>query len=370
MNELVALALSGPALAAELRRVWDAGDAALPVDLRLPGPARQRLLQALAPKELVDGTGRHRLEPLGIEPRPVLAGDALVLATSGTTGTAKGVVLTHDAVAASARATSSHLGIDSKRHHWLACLPLAHVGGLSVVCRAWWAGTKLTVQDGFDPAAVLASGATHVSLVPTALGRLGAAAAQFDAIVLGGSAPPTDRPTNVTCTYGLTETGSGIVYDGWPLPGVQLRAVEGELQIRGPMLLRAYRDGTDPRTVDGWLPTGDGGAVDAVTGFVQVFGRRGDLIITGGQNVWPDPVEAVLASAPGVAEVAVIGRADPEWGQRVVAIVVPSAAGAPDLATLRALVKAELPAYCAPRSLELVASLPRTALGKVRRQAV
>ncbi|MFN0027803.1 MAG: class I adenylate-forming enzyme family protein [Acidimicrobiales bacterium] len=370
MNRLVALALAGPSLAGELRRVWDEGDAALPVDLRLPPPARRRMLEALAPSELVDHAGTHPLAPLGIEPQPVLAGDALVLATSGTTGTPKGVVLTHDAVAASARATSSHLGIDPDRHHWLACLPLAHVGGLSVVCRAWWAGTKLTVQDGFDPAAALASGATHVSLVPTALARLGSAAARFERIVLGGSAPPTDLPPNVTCTYGLTETGSGIVYDGWPLPDVQLRAVDGELQIRGPMLLRAYRDGTDPRTQDGWLPTGDGGTVDPVTGFVQVFGRRGDLIITGGQNVWPDPVERILANAPGVTEVAVVGRADTEWGQRVVAVVVASESGPPDLAQLRDLVKAELPAYCAPHSLELVSSLPRTALGKVRRAAL
>ncbi len=369
MNRLVALALPGPALVDELRRVWDGGDAALPVDLRLPAPARRRLLEALAPAELVDQAGRHPLGP-GTRARPVQEGDALVLATSGTTGTPKGVVLTHDAVAASARATSAHLGVDPERHHWLACLPLAHIGGLSVVCRAWWAGTTLTVQDGFDPAAALASGASHVSLVPTALGRLGASAARFERIVLGGSAPPPDRPPNVTCTYGLTETGSGIVYDGWPLPGVELRAVAGELQIRGPMLLRAYRDGTDPRTADGWLPTGDGGAVDPVSGFVEVFGRRGDLIITGGQNVWPDPVERILAAAPGVAEVAVVGRADPEWGQRVVAVVVPSVVGLPDLAALRHLVKAELPAYCAPQSLELVSSLPRTALGKVRRQAL
>jgi O-succinylbenzoic acid--CoA ligase len=370
MRELVALQLpGGPGFVDELRRAWDRGDAVLPVDRRLPAPAVRALFEALGPSRLVEPGGMSTLAG----GRPIEDGDALVMATSGTTGVPKGVVLTHAAVAASAEATSSALDIDPARHHWLACLPLAHIGGLSVVLRALHLGTGLTVHDGFDAAAVMAAaaagGATHVSLVPTALARIDPAG--FERILLGGAAPPADLPPNVRCTYALTETGSAVVYDGWPLDGVELREVDGELWVRGPMLLRAYRDDTDPKTADGWFATGDGGSVDAATGFVRVFGRRGDLIVTGAQKVWPDPVERVLASVAGVAEVAVIGRADPEWGQVVTAVVVPAdPTSPPSLEALRDAVKAELAPYCAPRHLELAEGLPRTAIGKVRRSAL
>jgi O-succinylbenzoic acid--CoA ligase len=172
---------------------------------------------------------------------------------------------------------------------------------------------------------------------------------------------------NVVTTYGLTETGSGIVYDGRPLEGVEVRiAADGEVHVRGPMLLRAYRDGTDPKDAEGWLATGDVGRLD--DGHLLVQGRRDDLIVTGGENVWPEPVERALAQLPGVAALAVAGAPDPEWGQRVVAYVVAAdAARPPTLADLRARVKEVLPAWCAPRQLVVVDVLPRTALGKVRR---
>jgi O-succinylbenzoic acid--CoA ligase len=295
-------------------------------------------------------------------------GDALVVATSGTDGAPKAVVLTHGAVAASAEATSAALGIDPATDRWLACLPLSHVGGLSVVTRALHTGTALTVLHRFDVEAVgqaAAGGCTRTSLVPTALARIDATA--WRTILVGGQAPPPDRPANVVATYGMTETGSGIAYDGVPLPGVEVRAEDGELLLRAPMLLRCYRDGTDPRRADGWFPTGDLGEV--VDGRIRVHGRRGDLIITGGENVWPAAVERALAGAPGVADVAVVGRPDPEWGQRVVAVVVPSdPADPPSLDALRGHVKGSLPAYAAPTALDLVDSLPRTASGKVRRR--
>ena len=135
------------------------------------------------------------------------------------------------------------------------------------------------------------------------------------------------------------------------------------------MLLRTYRDGTDPKSADGWFATGDLGALDASSGRLQVFGRAGDLIITGGENVWPEPVEAILGLQPGVADVAVVGRADDEWGQRVVAVVVPAdPAHPPSLDVLRAAVKEHIGPWAAPRELELVDAIPRTALGKVRRR--
>lgn len=376
MRELVALALPGGAgFVDALRRAWDDGDAVLPVDLRLPAPARAALLDALRPRRVVSTDGTVSLP----DAVPVLDGDALVMATSGTTGAPKGVVLTYDAIRASAEATTSYLGIDPDRHHWLACLPLAHIGGLSVICRALVSGTGLTVLPGFDADAVIAcatapGGPTHVSLVPTALSRLDPAI--FERIVLGGSAPPEGLPGNVVTTYGLTETGSGVVYDGWTLDGVEVREVDGELLLRGPMLLRAYRRagdgpaGFDPRDGAGWFATNDGGGVVEREGrpFVQVFGRRGDVIVTGSQKVWPDPVERVLQAAPGVAEVAVVGRPDPEWGAVVTAVIVPAdPASPPTLDALRDAVKAKLAAYCAPRQVELVATLPRTALGKIQR---
>jgi o-succinylbenzoate---CoA ligase len=363
-NRLVAVDVAGgPLFVDVLERIWADGDAAFPLDARLPPPARAATLAAMAPAAIVDAAGTTTLD----DAQPVEEGDALVVATSGTTGTPRGVVLTHAAVGASAAATSARLGT-ADGDHWLACLPLAHVGGLSVVTRALHTGTQLTVLPGFDTEAVraaAAAGANLVSLVPTALGRIDPG--WFRAIVLGGSRPPDDVAPNVVVTYGMTETGSGVVYDGVPLDGVDIRIVDGEIHVRGPMLLRAYRDGSDPLR-DGWLATGDAGHWDA-EGRLVVDGRRGDVIITGGENVWPDAVETVLRSHPAVADVAVAGTPDPEWGELVTAYVVP-AGDPPSLDELRDHVRIVLPAYQAPRRLVLVDAVPRTTLGKVARHAL
>lgn len=367
MADLVAIDLpGGPAFVRVLRDIWDAGDAALPLDQRLPPPAREQVLAATRPTRVVDATGSTTLEGL-----PVEDGDALVMVTSGSTGTPKGVVLTHDALTASALATSRRLGV-SADDHWLACLPLSHIGGFSVITKALATGTALTVLPAFDAAAVTdaaRAGSTLVSLVPTALARIDPAL--FRVIVLGGSRPPTDRPSNCVATYGMTETGSGIVYDGVPLDGVEVRLEDdGEVLVRGPMLLRCYRDDTTPLDPGGWLHTGDVGTwLD--DGRLHVLGRRGDLIITGGENVWPDAVERHLTDHPDVVEVAVAGVDDQEWGQRVVAWIVPrDAAAPPSLDGIRAWARDRMPAYMAPRELVVVTSLPRTALGKVPRRSL
>jgi len=332
------------AFVSRLRQAWDAGDAVLPVDPRIPGRARAALLTELRAGDTVD------------------AGDALVVATSGSTGRPKGVVLTHEAVRASVDAVSARLGVEPASDRWLCCLPLSHLGGLSVVTRAVLTGTPLTFDDGDGDA-------TLVSLVPTQLLRMDVG--RFRAVVLGGQAPPADLPPNVVTTYGMTETGSGVVYDGVPLDGVEIRiGAGGRIFVRGPMLLRCYRDGADPKDGGGWLDTGDAGALGA-DGRLGVHGRLSELIVTGGENVWPAPVEAVLRRHPSVADAAVVGRPDPSWGERVVALVVPaSGADPPSLSDLRAAVKESLPPWCAPKDLELVDALPRTALGKLYRAAL
>ena len=365
MAHLVALDLPGGQHFVEaLRREWEAGNAILPVDRRLPPVAREVLLDAMQPAFVVDSNGR-RARTAG---RSVDSGDALVMATSGSTGEPKGVVLTHHAVTASALATTRRLGLGAT-DTWLACLPLSHVGGLSVVTRALITGTRLVVQDGFDAHRVreaVDAGATAVSLVATALGRIDPS--WFRTIVLGGARPPDSLPEHVHTTYGLTETGSGVVYDGRPLDGVEVTiGLDGEVLLRCPMMLRCYRDGTSPIDADGWLHTGDLGSI-LPDGRLRVDGRRGDLIITGGENVWPEAVEDALITHRKVGDVGVAGVADPEWGHRVEAwVVASSATDPPTLDELRAHVSTTMPNFCAPKVLHLVPSLPRTALGKLQR---
>lgn len=377
---------------AALQHAWEVGDAVLPVDQRLPAPAKEELLRALRPTIVVTETGANR-RPDGV---PVIKGDALVVATSGTTGAPKGVILTYEAVKASALATSARLGVDAERDHWLACLPVAHIGGLSVVTRAILTHTPVTLLPGFDRALVDASDASLVSLVPAALRRIDAS--RWRVILLGGGTmpPASELPPNAVRTYGMTETGSGVVYDASPLDGVELGIVhgpdgndidsgdgvgptssrirttgEGQILVRGPMLLRAYRsgepEGIDPKTADGWFATGDAGAIDS-DGVLTVRGRIGDVIVTGGEKVWPDAVERVLKDATGVADIAVVGRPDPEWGEVVVAFVVPTQrSDPPSLDALKDEVRRVLPPYTVPRRLILLDEIPRTALGKVRR---
>jgi o-succinylbenzoate---CoA ligase len=369
---LVALDMpAGAAFVAALRTVWDAGDAAFVVDRRLSRASAAALFEAVAPGAVVGEDGRRRALNGG---RPAEPGDALVIATSGTGGTPKGVVLTHDALLRASAASSERLDIDPGSDRWLACLPLAHIGGLGVVVRALHVGTGLVVHPGFDARAVeeeARRGATLVSLVPTAAARTDLSG--FRRVLVGGARPHLSLPANAIVTYGMTETAGGVVYDGRPLCGVEVRIGDGELGepgevlVRGPMLLRAYRDGSDPLLPGSWLPTGDGGHLEP-DGSLVVEGRLADVIVTGGEKVWPATVEAALVGHPKVDEALVYGRPDPEWGSTVVAAIVPrDPADPPELDELRAVVRSSVAPWAAPRILETVPSLARTSSGKLQR---
>ena len=349
----------GPQMVDRIRRAWDDGDAIFPLDQRLPAPARSAALLAAAPTRIATTTDEISLEGTRVE-----IGDAVVVSTSGTTGKPKAVVLTHEAVRASALATSTRLNVTSS-DKWLACLPASHVGGLSVLLRSIVTDTPVIAIPGFSVEAyedAARNGATLVSLVSTALQRVDNSL--FRAIVLGGAKPPVMRPSNTVTTYGMTETGSGVVYDGNPLDGVEVDIRESVIHLRAPMLMRQYRDGSTPIDANGWLRTGDIGTF--TNGILSVEGREGDLIITGGENVWPETVEDAIKTLPQVRDVCVGGVTHPEWGHAVTAWIVVHESEF-SLEFLRDHVKQSLPAFCAPHSIHFVREIPRTTLGKPQR---
>ncbi len=369
MIEVTGLAMpAGERFVEVLQSEWERGAAVAPIDDRLAGPELERVVAALAPTSLIDAFGIRSSVADG---RPAEEGDALVVATSGTTGEPKGVVLGHEAVRASAELTSRRLGI-AHDDRWLCCLPVAHIGGLSVITRAVLTGTPLTVHPRFDPTqtvdAVANEHVTRVSLVTRALTQVDPSL--FRTVLLGGAAPPPDRPPNVIATYGSTETGSGVVYDRKPLDGVELRTDDdGQLWVRSPTLLRCYRDGNDPKDDDGWYPTGDVGAVR--DGRLHVSGRMAEVIVTGGEKVWPGRIEPLIRALGSVEEVVVVGRPDPEWGHAVTAVVQPrDGAVPPTLDEIKDQVRASLPAWWAPRIVEIVDRFPRTGLGKIKRSEI
>ena len=362
VNELVCLDMANSQLFVDrLSRAWDNDDAIFPLDQRLPLAARELILNVVKPTIMATIDGDTRVDGLPVEP-----GDAVVVATSGTSGVAKAAVLTMSAVEASARATTERLNV-SLRDTWLACLPPSHVGGLSVITRSLIMGTSLIPVPSFSPDSyeeAAKSGATLVSLVSTALQRIDPSL--FRTIVLGGSRQASQLPANCVTTYGLTESGSGVVYNGKALRGVELEIRDSIVYIKAPMLLRAYRDGSVPLDSNGWFCTGDRGSISD-DGVLQIEGRDSDLIISGGENIWPENVEDALRDFPDVTDLCVAGVPDPEWGHAVHVWLVTTSTDKTSLNAVRAHVKQTLPAHCAPRQLHIVSEIPRTALGKPQR---
>jgi O-succinylbenzoic acid--CoA ligase len=363
--ELICLDMAqGPDFVATMQRAWDQGHAIFPIDQRLPQTAKRSLIAAVRPTRIVEAHGETTV-PDGLPAQP---GDAVVIATSGSSGLPKAVVHTHASLRASALTTSQRLKA-TPDDVWLACLPLSHIGGLSVVTRSLLTGSRVIVHEKFTVEgyeAAVQDGATLVSLVHTALTRVDASL--YRTVLLGGSAAPESLPINVVTTYGMTETGSGVVYDGTPLEGVDIRIEDGEILIRGAMLMRGYRNAPTSIDAEGWLHTGDLGNV-AGDGRLHVAGRRGDLIISGGENIWPEPVERVLSTMKEVRDCAIVGLPDPEWGQRVVAILETDGVPQVTVDAVRSVVKEHLPAFMAPRDVKFM-RIPRTASGKIQRHLI
>ncbi len=358
-----------PGLAAAL-------DGTGPALLLLPaGPEGARLAAAFAPA--VDGG--------------VPADTAVVVATSGSTGEPKGVRIGTAELEFSANATHTYLGGPGQ---WLLAVPPARVAGLAVEVRSLLAGTKPERLRRFSPEAFAAAAARldpgarrYTALVPTQLHRLveaGVPLDPFDAVLLGGAAAPTAlilratmSGTRIVRTYGMTETCGGCVYDGKPLPGVRVDVVDSIVRLAGPMLARGYLElpgAATPAGFDGdWFTTSDTGRLDGsgtFGGTLSVLGRADEVIVTGGSNVAAEGVESSLAEHPDVAAVAVAGRPDVEWGEIVVAVVVPAPGSAPVTADLRAHVGDRLGWTYAPREVLYVTDLPTLSSGKLDRAAV
>ncbi|HEX2027944.1 MAG TPA: AMP-binding protein [Nitriliruptorales bacterium] len=372
-DRLIALRLPpGPRFVAELDAAWERGDAVLPVDPTWPAGAVHRALAALRPALVVDPEGVTPLaDPVAVEP-----GVALVVHTSGTTGAPKGVQLTHTALQASVRASLDRIGARPD-DRWLVCLPVAHVAGILVLLRSRLLRSEPVVLPRFDVAALAGADATHVSLVPTQLHRLleaGVELGRFRRILLGGAAPPAGllaraaaAGATVTVTYGLSETCGGCVYDGVPLDGVDVALhADGRIRIRGPVVMRGYRlrpDLTAAALHDGWVTTSDLGTWTA-DGRLRVLGRGDDVLVTGGEQVRTGELVALLRRHPAVRAAVVVGRDDPEWGQRVVAYCVPTdPRRPPDPDELRAFVAAHAPRHHVPREVVVVDRLPHTSGG-------
>jgi len=350
----------GPALEQALRRCVEDGDAFCVLDQRRSPRGRARELTALGATAVLDERGRReRPEGLGVDDEI-----GLVMLTSGSSGPPKAAELTWAALRASAELTEATLRADAPTV-WFPCLPANHIGGLAVLLRAIVGDATLLWGEANELELAARRGATHVAVVATQLARYDLSG--FRRVLLGGSRPPLERPENVVTTWGMTETGSGVVYDGYPLSGVEVVAHDGELLVRSPTLFHSYRDRARPNALgpdgrDDWFPTGDAGSVE--DGRVRVRGRLGFVINTGGEKVWPEDLEVVLASVTGVRDVAVTSAPDDEWGERIIALVVSDEA-VDD--AISAIATERLGPWAKPKEIRYVTAIPRTGNGKIRR---
>ncbi|HVE67163.1 MAG TPA: AMP-binding protein [Solirubrobacteraceae bacterium] len=391
-GDRVALVLPpGIAFVEALHACWRLGAVVVPVDVRL-GESEQAAQTggALVLSSALTGPGRT----VALRDEHDLTAVAAVIHTSGSSGAPRPVELTFGNWLWSTLGSSVALGLDPAER-WLSALPLSHVGGLSILVRSAIYGTTAIVHERFEADRVAAAlrDATLVSLVPTMLGRVlealprQAVAVNPDiggqvqplalrcALIGGGPVPPAllerARAAGLPLaqTYGLTEACSQVTTSeigapqtaGPPLFCTRVEiAPGGEILVRGPTVAPGAGDP---------LRTGDLGELDDV-GNLVVTGRSADTIVTGGENVAPAEVEAVLEAHPAIAEAAVLGRPDPEWGEALAALVVMHEGMRADTRDLRAHCRARLAGYKVPKTFEPVPNLPRTPSGKLRRKAL
>jgi O-succinylbenzoic acid--CoA ligase len=332
-----------------------------------------------------------------------LAAVQSVVFTSGTTGKPKGAQITFGNLYYSALASAERLGA-LPDDRWLCSLPFYHVGGLSIIFRSAIYGSSIVLPEATSTEGIIRamheSQATIVSLVPTQLYRMLEAGfeppSSLRLILLGGAAASPElvqrcieRDLPISLTYGLTEAASQVATAtpeqvrakpgsvGKPLAGTGVRIVDyegydvppgvhGEIVVSGDTVMRGYLG--QPET-NGTFRTGDVGYLDT-DGDLWLVQRRSDLIVCGGENVYPAEVEAVLRQHPAVEDVCVVGISDPEWGQRVAAMVALREGGSLTETDLIAFSRERLAGYKEPRKIVFVDELPQTASGKVQRRVV
>jgi O-succinylbenzoic acid--CoA ligase len=371
-----------------LHALMKLGAVAYPLSPRLSARERENELERATPLLVISEPGQLTATEADL---PLLGEHDLGavhcrILTSGTSGRPRPIEITYGNHLWSAVGSAFNLGVDPA-DRWLCCLPLYHVGGLSIVMRSVIYGTGVVVHDGFDPDRVAESlerdGVTLLSLVPTGLVRLLEAGVDLSgprAILVGGGPVPVDviaeaadRGAAVVQTYGLTEAGSQVTTltppealrkigsAGRPLLTTHLRIQDGEILVQGPTVAPGCAD------EDGWLHTADVGRIDE-EGFLYVEDRLGDVIVSGGENVLPAEVEEVLLRHPEVVDAAAVGRSDPEWQEAVAAVVVLRDQASASAEELRRHCAAELAGYKVPKHVEFVSELPRTDSGKLLRR--
>jgi O-succinylbenzoic acid--CoA ligase len=383
-------ATSEPQTIVRLLALIEIGTPFVPLHPGLTERERARQLAAVRPCVDLDRVSTSGDVPPAQPPSPDPQHPLAILFTSGATGSPRAVSLSREAFEGSASASAERLGW-TENDRWLTCLPLAHVGGLSIVTRCLIARRTVVLASRFDPGAVAELIDQHdvslISLVPTMLTRLLNLEPEWRpppslrAVLLGGG-PVSDvvwneawrRRIPLRATYGLTETCSQVATgtesaprDLLPLAGTEIRINAGCIEVRSLYMCSCTLTG-EHCTSDGFLRTGDLGRLRS-DGVLEVLGRADDLIITGGENVLPEDIEAELESHPQISRAVVFGFPDDEWGEIVAAALVADGVQ-PEAAEFREWCDGRLASFRRPRRISWLSELPETPTGKIDRPAV